>query len=209
MQPNQQPNPTQPAPTPQSGAPNSQYEFMMAPSSQPKKSMGLPMPKGKIPIIIGVLLGIIVLVSILSLVMSGGGDEATTQLASLSAEQQEIIRISDVTLKLSKDSTTLATATTVKSSLTSEQKTALELYASLGGKLAKGQLNTKLSKKTEEALNSAAQSNTLNKAYEEYLQASLATYQKNLKALYAIGGPKTKVFAEEAYNSSKLVLDSI
>lgn len=194
---------------PQPNAPKNPYEFIMAPPEQTKRAPGLAGFGGKLPIILGGILGILILVIILAIVFGGKDKGPTVQLASLSAEQQEIIRVSDLVLDLSRDPATLATASTVKSSIITEQKRAIELLGLQGGQLQKGQINSKLSRKNDENINSAAQSNTLEQAYKEYLKKSLGDYKADLKALYVIGGPNTKTFADNAYKSSDLILNSL
>ena len=209
MNPQQNPNPPVQEPIPQPKQPENPYEFIMNPPQPPKKSSpfsGL----GKMPIYIGAGLGLLLLVFLVLALMSGGGNSSTTvQLASLAAEQEEIIRVSDLALKSSKDTATLTTATTVKASLVSEQKQALDLMSSQGGKLAKGQLNSKKDSKTDAEIAQAVQSNTLSKVYNDYLAQSLRDYQKKLKTLYVDGGPKSKAFADTAFQSSETIIKSL
>lgn len=152
---------------------------------------------------------VLLIMGILLAVMSGGPSPTSVQLTTVAARQQELIRVSDIALKTSKSPATLATATTLKASLTSEQKQVLGLISDSGTKLEKGQLSIKQSKKTDETLNSAAQSNAFDSAYNDYLKNNLKAYQTELKELYALGGVKTKAVATSAYDSTELIVKSI
>lgn len=196
------------SPIPQPNAPDNPYEFILNPPQPSKNKSGFSGLK-KLPIMIGASLGVLLILIMAVALLSGGKNTNSTGLFGLVAEQQEIIRVSDLALKSSKDPSTLALATTVKTSLVSDQNKTLELISSSGSELPKGQISSKLNKKTDDTITSAVQSNTLSQVYNDYLTASLGTYQKNLKIVYDSGGPKTKAFAQSAFNSSGLIIASL
>ena len=203
MQPDQQPGSNQ--------APSTlpQYDFIMNPGSQQKKSkFGLPSgnsTKQRVLIVVGGI-GISLIVGFVVMSLLGGGSSSKDNLTLLAQQQNEIIRITEEALngKSVRNNTTLQATSTIGLVIKSEQNQTVALFAK---KPNPKTLGLKKSAKTDAVLLAASQNNTYDETLLNTLQTQLKLYQQQLKLTFdSTKSDKEKIVINSAFKSTGILL---
>jgi hypothetical protein len=165
--------------------PQNPYGFIMDTQRMPKQSMLKPGSlRGKLLIV--VLAGLIITLLIVgaSSLLKRGSKATIDALVSLVAEQQEIIRVSDIGIKTTTDSNVTTLAETTKVSIISQQKTLSTYLTDRGVILTAAMTGAKFDKTTDATLTSAYQNSQFTDTFTAALKANLTTYATDLKKRY-------------------------
>lgn len=215
-------------PSPQAGLPADSQPIGQLPQNQPvvpaegqnpygfildtdhKKKKKLVKPKSFRSLILVIIGGGIVL-SIATIAISSFISRSqtgrTTELISLTAEQQEIIRVASLGVTGSDDLTIQSWAETVKLSVTSQQKSLITYLVKNNVKVEKLTLDSKLDKTTDTALKTATANNRFSDEFKTTLKKSLTTYGNDLKKSYdGASGPNSKKILIDSYKSTAFLL---
>ena len=205
QQPGQQTGNIPQAPVP----PPNPYGFIMETPRKPKRSL-LPnnnSMKSRLIFAVGGLLILIVAASIFSSVLSRGKQSTTLGLTKLAAEQQEIIRVTDLGIKGATDPSVVAYAETTKLTVLSQQVKLVSYLASHKIKMTPKLLATQVNPRTDAALTAAKAANHYDSHLTETLQSLLTIYANNLKVNYNnAAGPKSKTLLANSYTNIALLL---
>jgi hypothetical protein len=203
MQPDQQNNQAQHS----SSLP--QYDFIMNPATQQKKSkFSLPSgnsTKQRIFIVAGGL-GVLLLVGFAAMAIFGGGSNSKDNLTILAQQQNEIIRITEAAKdeKAIRDTSTQHTIATIALVVQSEQQQTIAL---LPKKPNAKTLALKKNAKTDAVLVAATQNNTYDETLLNTLQTQLVAYQDQIKKTFdATKSSKEKDVLNSAYKSVGVLL---
>lgn len=203
MQPDQNTNQGQPP----SALP--QYDFIMNPGSQQKKSkFGMPngnSTKQRVFIVLGGI-GALALIGIIASMLFSGGPSSADNLKILAQQQNEIVRIADAAKneKTIRNISTQYAATTIGAVVSSEQQQTIAL---LTKKPNEKTLGLKKSAKTDATLLAASQNNNYDETLLNILKTQLVDYQKQLKVTFdSSKSAKEKAVLDAAYKSSALLL---
>jgi hypothetical protein len=186
MQPDQQPTTPPPITVSPSGQPN--YDFIMNPETKKRKGLfpGGNSPKQRLLMVaIGGGILLVVIFMFLSLLF-GGGNEDVTALVSITQEQEELIRVSDIGVQKSKTPATQNLAITTKLTIQTSQNQTLERLKKLGRNIKPKDLTLKKDSKTDETLDAAALSNRFDETFVQLLKNNLITYQASVRAAYDV-----------------------
>lgn len=206
MQPNS-PSPAPPPIQPGLGGP-SQYDFITAPKKLPKKGL-LPSggsKKGRIFLVGGGLLGLIIIVFIGLAIFNSIGNAAKQDWLTLAQKQQELIRISEIGADKAQNRDTKNLATTTNLALKSSQATVNSLAKKNGAVVNSKSLALGKSAKTDAALKTAEQTNQFDASFQVILKAELNEYQALLKKLHeGTNSKSTKSGLTNAYTNAGLL----
>jgi hypothetical protein len=199
-------------PAPQPGAPNP-YDFILQPPETPKQSFlsGGGLAK-KLLVVVGFAAVLIVLIIVgLSFLLGRNGPD-TQALLSLTARQQEIIRISEAGVEQSRGATARNAAATAELTIRTDQK-ALAAYVRQQGvsdkELTAG-LNAFKSTETDSKLSSAATNNNYDEVFTEVLTALLQGYATKIKETYdGSGNTSLRTLLNTQYSNASLLLSSL
>lgn len=179
-----------PAPAPPPMQPNqpgqNPYAFITDDRKAGKKSL-LPMPggkKGRIVIVVGVLVGLAILASLVMAVFNGLDSAVKQDWLTLAQKQQELIRISDIGSTKAQNRDTKNLATTTKLSLEGSQSTINSLAKKNGAVINSKSLALGKSAETDAALKTAEQTNQFDATFQLVLKNELNEYQLLIKKLY-------------------------
>lgn len=184
------------------------YQFIVD-ASHPKKSpvgnFGAS-KQSRIFVVLGGVLALIILVIIVASFLSSASKSGQEEIIKATQKQTELIRISEIGLKLAKGSSAKNLATSVNVSLQSDQATLLTTLESNGIKVSSKQLALGLNQKTDTLLTSAEQSNKFDDVFIQTVQAQLADYQKTLKSAYdKSDSKKVKTALNAQYKTADLL----
>ena len=113
----------------------SQYDFILSSNNQPRRSFKLGGGKGaRIAVIIGGIILLIILASVAKSILSSGDKAQTQRLTEVVQTQAEIVRVSTLAEKESKDVDTINFAINTKLSVQSSQQQIKESLVSRGVK---------------------------------------------------------------------------
>lgn len=199
-----------PAPPPIQPSPggHNQYSFITDPSKQGKKSL-LPSggdKKGRIMIVVGGLLGLMVLGVIALVVISSVGSGDKKDWATLAQKQQELIRISEIGLSKATVRDTKNLAATTSLSLKSSQATVNSLAKKNGAQVDAKSLALGKNSQTDVALKAAEQTNQFDATFQTILKTELNEYQTLLKKLHdGTSSKSTKSNLSTAYTNASVL----
>ena len=178
------------------------YDFLQTPTPQKSGFLtGNSKRKRMLIVGIGVLL-LVIIASVMISVFQNANKPNTEQLLVVLQDQQEIIRIAEVGSSKAKGSDTLNYSTTVLQTVRSDQKSLLEALGK-NFKVSSKVLAAKESKKTDEQLTAAEQTNRLDETVKEVLEKHMKTYRTNLRAAYdGSSSKKTKDVLQTAFNNT-------
>lgn len=178
------------------------YDFLQAPTPQKSGFLtGNSRRKRMLIVGIGVLL-LIIIASVMISVFQNANKPNTEQLLVVLQDQQEIIRIAEVGSSKAKGSDTLNYSTTVLQTVRSDQKSLLEALGK-NFKVSSKVLAAKQSKKTDEQLTAAEQTNRLDETVKEILEKHMKTYRTNLRTAYdGSSSKKAKDVLQAAFNNT-------
>jgi hypothetical protein len=167
---------------------------------------------GRIALIIGACaIVLMILIIVFSSVFLKSHNVNSKQLIDVMARAQEISRVSTVvtgTQSSNVDANTLNLAATTISSLSSQKQ---QLGAYLGAshvKVKLKDLKVYQNQATDTQLQTAAETNTLNTAFNAYLKSQLTLYDNALKTAYPSSSPKVQEILNTADDSTKTILAS-
>lgn len=192
-------------------SPSPEYNFIFNGDQKPKKRLNVSLPfASKLPRpVIFALMGAVALIIIIPIVSAIFSKPANSdQLIRAAAKAQEIIRVSGLVQQQTRDGNTQSLAITALSSLTSDQVQIKSYLASGKIKIGPKNLMIYLDKNTDKSLEVAAQTNSLEKVYAQYLKKQLTDYNTYLKSIYPNSSPKAKIILKDAYSSSGVLLSS-
>lgn len=178
------------------------YDFLA--NSGPQKQPGLSGGSTKtriLVVVVGALLLIIIGFVVMNL-LSSAGKTAEQNLKSVIAEQEEIIRISDMGVDEALTTEVRSFAVSVLSVVRTDQQKIGKFV-----KLKPEERRAKRNTKTDEELNAAKASNRYDEALTETLTSKLKTYQSTLKAAYdSAKANGTRTALSDAYNNVSTLL---
>jgi hypothetical protein len=184
-------------------SPNPDFDFILKDSPKAGRSIKLPKPM----LIVGAALLLIILIIIIGSVLGSRGKNFSKATLGAVARGQETLRVTAAVQQLNlQDPSTKALASTVNSTLTSDQQQLEDYLAKNKVKVSKLQLNASLDKNTDTAMQTASQNNNLDQAYIDYLRQSLAKYQADLQSAYGGVGPNGKIIVKDSLNSVNTLL---
>jgi hypothetical protein len=201
-------DPYTPAPAPSGQDP---YHFIMNEPHTPKKGL-LPSPnhsslKSRILIALGLGTILVIVAILFSSLVLGNKDKNAQSLISLVAQQQEIVRVSDLALKSATDSSTKAYAETVKLSVATQQAELTTYLTKQKQKITPLQIAAKKDVKTDAALEAALKNNRFDDTYMEIIKEDLTTYQASLESSYnAASTPTAKTILKNGFTSTANLL---
>ncbi|CAN5416444.1 hypothetical protein BH10PAT3_BH10PAT3_0340 [soil metagenome] len=195
-----------PPPAPQ---PNDPYHFILETQHKNKSSLRPSSNSLRSRLLVAVGGGaVLVFIIILATSIIGGGGKNNAQLLTgLVAEQQEIIRVSDIGIKSSADPDIQSFAETTKLSITTQQNKLITYLSSKNVALTPLMIAADADKTTDAAMDTAIKSNQFDAVFKDTLQKSLATYAVNLKKNYAdASNPTSKTLLADSYNTIAVLL---
>lgn len=199
-------NPNQPG----SPAPGSNpYEFITNPSQPGKRPSlgGNPLLK-RVMVVVG---GAVILMIIVSIAISllGSGGTNIDALKSLTAKQQEIVRVADMGVGKAQDINTRSLALTAKLSASTQQQELLAYLEQQDVKPTKLELASEEDSDTDVALETAATSNRFDEAFNQILIELLTDYANSLSSTYeATSGENAKAVLSQSYASIATLLNA-
>ncbi|HSW99374.1 MAG TPA: hypothetical protein VLF71_06110 [Candidatus Saccharimonadales bacterium] len=210
MQP-QQPYGQFPAPPPSNGNP---YAFITDPSKQPKQTGGLPPVLrntnsfvGKILLIVGGAVALVVVVGlIVTLIFSGKTNLGT--VLKLVETQQEVVRVSGLATDTELGDTTVSgAAMNTKLAVTSQQQALVTYLTHHRQKVNAKDLALKKDPKTDQQINQAKATSTLDIVFAQVMRQELVSYAAELKTNYTNASSQTlRAILADDYNQTQLLL---
>lgn len=194
----QNPSPSQPG----------DFDFMLKQEPQQKKRFGLPGGLGNPAKLLIAAVGALIIALIAAMVL-GGGENNSEQVLGLMAQNQEIVRVSQLQDQKFRDETTRGLSATTQSAMNSQKLQLGNYLSSAGVEYGAQQLAANLDTSTDTELQTAAQNNNLDGAYVSYLKNSLTAYLNSLTAAYQTTQSQSlKSTLESAFNSVQTLLKS-
>jgi hypothetical protein len=191
---------------------NPDFGFMM---DQQPPAQTPPGPAGKIsgfgkPAKILAGLGLVfVVVIVAALIFSSGGSGSSQQVLDLMAQNQEIARVSKAQDQKFTDGNTKGLSATTQATLASQQNELGSYLSKTNVKYGQKELAVKTNPATDTQLETAAQNNSLDDAYAQYLKSSLSAYSISLSATYkSTDSASLKSALQAAYDSVQTLLNS-
>lgn len=187
-------------------SPNPEYDFIFnEPQQQPKSRFSLPNLPTPARIGLGLII-LLVIVTVVGVLMRGGGAGDTQLLYRSVGQAQEISRVSTLVEIDSKDPDTQSLAATAKVIMASSQSELAGYLNSLGIKVDPKVLLQYHDKQVDDDLKKAALENKLERTYAAYLKDALGDYLSNLQQAYPTLGSNGKTLVGEMYDSGKTLL---
>lgn len=169
------------------------------------------MPSGNLPrtlIIGGGAVFVIALVFVIGSLFLGKSGTKWQNYINLANRAAEIVRVSDIAAKDTKNSDVLSLIATTEATLTSQQN---ELNAYLKSQSVKQDPklgNPYLNPKTDTALATALQNNALDSTYLSYLKTQLTKYQNQIRLAAPTAGANALAILKSELASTQTLLDS-
>jgi len=187
--------------------PDPQFDFMLKNNPQPKRGLSFPVMSRPVRIAVFAVAAILLLIIISSL-LSGRKSGGTQSIASVVAREQEILRVTQLvqTQQTLRDPGTTALASTITSTMSSQQAQLTAYLATNHTKLGKLQLAADTDKNVDAQMQDASQNNQLDDAYKNYLEQALPKYQTELQSAYKSAGPNGKELLKDAFDSTATLL---
>lgn len=184
------------------------YQFIVDESHQ-KKS---PLPsfgsskQSRLFIVLGGVLVLIILGIIIASILSSASNAGQNEIIKAAQKQTELVRVSEIGLKLAKGSSAKNLATSINLSLQSDQAALLSTLSANGLKVSTKELALGKNQKTDTLLTSAEQSNKFDEIFIQTIQAQLVDYQKTLKSAYdKTDSKKIRTTLETQYKTAGLL----
>lgn len=189
--------------------PQNPYNFIMDTDHKRKKRL-VTKPKSFYSrlfwVVGGGLIAIIAIIGVSSFINSAQ-NEKTSKILSLVSEQQEIIRVADLGVIGSKNSSIQAWAETTKLSVASQQKTLTTYLKKNNVSSEMLAINSKINKNTDASLKTATSDNRFDDAFTTTLKTLLTDYVNNLKNDYDGAGANGKKILSDSYKSTVQLLE--
>jgi hypothetical protein len=164
-----------------------QYDFIMGSPNAPKQPFSFKNgPSNRLFFLVIIGAAVLIIPFIIYMMLFAGAPDNKAQLTKLVQQQTELIRVSEIGLKQSRDNAARNLAKTTSLSVSSDLAS---LKASLNSqkvktpaKLLNGGKNTQ----TDQLLTTAGQNNRFDEAFLKELQEELTAYQKSIKSAYEV-----------------------
>lgn len=201
--------PPAPPPLQPATAQNNPYDFITNPTSPNKKRL---FPSGNSLtsrlIVIGIGIVTLLVIGLLAVsLLNSGSTSLKNDYSDLVIQQAELIRVSDIGVQKSRQSTAKNLAITTKLSLTSQQSGLLALAKKAGATTDPKKIAASADPKTDTTLTSADQSNNFDVEFIKLITANLIKYQQSLKSVYnATSSASTKDTLSKNYNAVSVLL---
>lgn len=189
--------------------PQNPYGFIMEAPRKPKRSL---LPKGsslmsRVLIAVGGLIVLLIAFSVFTSILSSGSKGNTQALTNLVAEQQEIVRITELSVLGATDPGTVAYAQTAKLTVQSQQVKLIGYLTRNKVKLTPKLLAANKNTKADDALTAAKAANRFDAVAKDMLVTSLTNYASNLKTSYDNSNNNTtKQLLSSSYESVQVLL---
>lgn len=210
---NQKPGtPAQPGQIPSSPDPQdpqNPYHFILNAPKAPKQPLfKTGSLRSKLFVIIGGAFIVILAIVLISSLLSRSSKTATTELITIVAQQQEIIRVANLGIAGSaSDLPTQVWAATTESSVSSQQQRLIKYLKQKDIIVLPEQLNAKLSKKTDADFKTATVNSTFVSTFKDNLRSSLVAYGQDLSKSYKnVSSPEIKTLLNESYKNTVTLL---
>lgn len=209
MDPNQSPDQNKQPNQPNQGQynPNNPYDFITDTSVTKKPLFDHTSTKNRVILIVGGIFLLFIAMGVISSILSSGKKTYISNLKSIYAEQQEVIRISDMGAKDALSPTTRNYAETVSLSVKTQQQQISELISKNKSKVEPAEANIKKSSKTDEALTAAQAANRFDDAITEAINKQLDSYKLSLDVAHASAeSQSTKQKLEKMYSETLVII---
>ena len=194
-------------PTPPSGKfDSSQFDFIMNPGSQPKKSF---IPGGSKQRMLFMIIGggfILILILFLFFSIFGGSSDAVEQLLPITKRQNEIIRVSSKATSNTTGVQAKKLSNMVSIVISTDQKAILKYMANNGKKVSSKELAQGQNKETDSEFDAAEQNGRFDEVYIRKTLEQLEAYQQALEEVYPNLGEQGKQLVKENSNNVKLLI---
>lgn len=168
-----------------------QYGFIMNPQKPAPKRRNL-LPDGGISSLSKKQLimfgagGFILLAVLFTIALSvlNSGPSNKDHLLTVVAQQNELIRVSEIAVKEARGTQARNLAQTTRLSLRSDQASLTAALKAQKVKIGGKELGSAKDPKTDQLLEEATQNNRFDEVYLEFIQKALVDYQKNLNTAY-------------------------
>lgn len=184
-----------------------QYDFIIneekkykAPSKKGKNNNS---SLGRIGIVLGGLVGLIIVGMLVFTLLTSGSDSTAEKLVSLSGKQTEIVRIASLGATGARTTAGKNYATTVRATIQADLTTTQGLITKSGIKVDPVLIAAAKNTKTDQVLNAASQNNKFDEVFMAQMSTLLTAYQRDLQKLYAETSNKaTKATLQTLYKNA-------
>lgn len=203
-QPQQQPSFQPPA--------NNPYEFIMNPQ-QPPKRKGTGFGGGKLPMLLGLIVGgAVLLMIVLTIFISLGSNKgaSTEDIVGLVQTQNELVRISNQGVKSAVQQSTKSLAVTTEYAMRTQQQETIALLTKNGRQLGEKENTLKQNAQTDRQFTTAKSTSTFDLVFSQVMQNELTTYANNLKQLFSkTTNKETRDQLSDYYEQTQLLISQI
>lgn len=209
---NQQPGQPYPQPTPQptpQQQPQNPYGFIYDAPHNAKRPFSPPGGmKGRIALVAGGLILLIMLIVVAVSLFTGSDDAVTQRYVDVAKRQTEIIRITTLGEEKATSLQTRSFAATTRLGLTTAQSdmTALLDKKGVSGKELSKQLSASKNSKSDEALEQAQKNGRFDEVFTDLLENELANYKKEINAAAGSATKSEKKTLQTAFDQATLLL---
>jgi len=179
------------------------YDFILDPAKgKPAGPVFLRDPKKQMMAIVMLVVGVLLFVVIAFAIFSSLGKKNTSVIVDVDAYQTEIVRISEIGLTGSLDSSIRTQLSTLNTFMQSDLSQTNAYLVSEGKEITELESASKLDAKVEATLASASLKNTYDKELIDIIESTIADYKVTLqKALDSASSEKEKaIFESAAFN---------
>lgn len=211
-QPGALPAPAQQYGQPQAHDPTQQFDFIMNPQKPAKKPVLLPGGNsqfGKLALILGGLVVLVILVAVVASLM-GGKSPNLTAMTTVAQDQAELARVAKLGESQATNQTLSNAAISIDLTALSANQQLVSYLATNGHKLGDKELSLKRDSRTDTQLKTAEDASNFDPTYAGVLETQLNTYQHDLKTAYASAtGPKGRALLSSEYTAAGLLLKQL
>jgi len=187
---------------------NADFDFMLKQKPRAEKGPGRLSNLGK-PAKLLIAAVVVLILTIVVALIFGGGNDSSKQVLDLMAQNQEIVRVSQLQDQKFSDTNTKGLSATTQATMNSQKFQLGDYLTKAKAKYSEQQLAARMNNNTDTQLQTAAQNNNLDSAYISYLKTSLTSYLNSLNETFKATGSQTlKGTLQSAYNSVQTLLKS-
>lgn len=161
------------------------YSFLNEEAAKKSRVPKLPSGNSKMSRIVIVCSGFILMIVFLAVLfnfLGRGSRQTQARMFSLAAEQQEIIRVSDIGVQEARTTKVKTFANNTNLNMQSTQSQLTEIVKTYASAPKPADLKAKLNEKTDELFEVAKQNNRFDEVFSAQLTDQLLAYQKSLRA---------------------------
>lgn len=169
----------------------SPYDFILNDNNSKRSGSKLPLPKlntssrtGRVIFVVVIAVVLIVGLSLLFSILKKAGKPNVAALTNLAGTQAEIIRVSGLVANKAENASTTNFATTISSSVSSDQQALLVYLRKQGYKITDRQLSSAKNTKVDAALDLASKSNRFDEEFMATIGTKLQAYRQILNTRY-------------------------